>query len=434
MPKTRVTLAAICCVGFLFVGSAVAEGVAATTTRVSLRSNGDQGNDASLDASISAGGRFVAFSSSASNLVPGDTNGAGDVFVHDGSTDKTTRVSVRSNRGQGNDDSFDPSISADGRFVSFTSYASNLVPGDTNGATDVFVHDRMTGRTTRVSVSSSGIQGGGDSFYPSLSANGRFVSFTSFSNLVADDTNDVFDVFVHDRETGLTTRVSVRSNGDQGNNDSGSSSISAAGRFVSFESSASNLIQGDTNDAYDVFVHDRETGHTTRVSVRSNGDQGDDFSLAPSSSANGRFVSFYSVASNLVPGDTNGTFDVFVHDRRTGLTTRVSVRSNGDEGNDDSRTPSISADGRFVAFRSHASDLVAGDTNGVYDTFVHDRTTGHTTRVSVSSNGIQGNADSFLGLSISADGRFVAFDSFASNLVPGDTNGVGDVFVRGPLG
>jgi Tol biopolymer transport system component len=339
-------------------------------------------------------------------------------------------VSVASDGTQGNSHSGSPSISADGRYVAFASYASNLVPGDTNGVMDVFVHDRLTGQTTRVSVASDGTQGNGESRYPSISADGRYVAFMSYaSNLVPGDTNGKADVFVHDRLTGQTTRVSVASDGTQGNGDSwGWPSISADGRYVAFESSASNLVPGDTNGRADIFVHDRLTGQTTRVSVASDGTQGNNSSVWPSISADGRYVAFMSYASNLVPGDTNGALDIFVHDRLTGQTTRVSVASDGTQGNGYSWDSSISADGRYVAFESWASNLVPGDTNGKQDIFVHDRLTGQTTRVSVASDGTEGNNNSGWP-SISADGRYVAFHSDASNLVPGDTNGRADVFV-----
>ncbi len=242
--------------------------------------------------------------------------------------------------------------------------------------------------TTRVSVNSTGAQGNGHSAYPSISADGRFVAFASgASNLVPGDTG-YWDVFVHDRQTGTTTRVSVSSTGTQSNDNSGDPSISADGLYVAFTSSAQNLIPGDTNGRADVFVHDRQTGTTTRVSVNSTGTQGDFNSWRPAISANGRYVAFISDATTLVPGDTNGRADVFVHDRQTGATTRVSVSSAGIQGDgfvEGSSTPSISADGRFVAFASGASNLVPGDTNNQKDVFVHDRQTGATTRVSVSS-------------------------------------------------
>jgi Tol biopolymer transport system component len=382
---------------------------------------------------MSADGRFVAFLSFASNLVPADTNGSDDIFVRDGTTHTTTRVSVSSTGAQGSNASAQPSISADGRFVAFRSFASNLVPGDTNGVLDLFVRDRTTHTTTRISVSSTGAQGNGNSFDPSMSADGRFVAFDSdASNLVLNDTNFADDVFVRDRTTHTTRRVSVSSTGAQGNDGSSDPSISADGRFVAFRSSASNLVPGDTNGVLDLFVRDRTTHTTTRISVSSTGAQGNENSYDPSISGDGRFVAFFSFASNLMPADTNGVPDIFVRDRTTHATTRVSLSSSGAQGDDLSLEPSISADGRFVAFDSSASNLVPGDTNGVQDVFVRDRVTHTTTRVSASSSGAQGDDSSFVP-SISADGRFVAFDSSASNLVAGDTNAQPDMFVRGPL-
>ena len=410
------------------VGAGVAR--AGTTKRVSVASDGTQGNNPSYYPFISADGRFVVFSSNASNLVPGDANGLHDIFVHDRITGHTTRVSVASGGAEANDWSCDPSISADGRFVAFVSLAGNLADGDTNGKHDVFVHDRQAGQTARVSVADDGAQGDDNSYGPSVSGDGRFVAFHSEAgNLLPDDTNGATDVFVHDRQTGYTSRVSVASDGAQGNGWSSDPSISSDGRFVAFTSSAGNLADGDTNGSDDVFVHDRHTGQTARVSVASDGAQGNNDSYWACVSADGRFVAFASSAGNLVEGDTNGAADVFVHDRQAGHTTRVSVASDGTQGNDGSYCPSISADGRFMAFDSYADNLVDGDTNGGWDVFLHDRQTGLTARVSVASDGGEGNAGSY-GPCISADGRLIAFVSAAGNLVAGDTNGRTDVFVH----
>ena len=227
---------------------------------------------------------------------------------------------------------------------------------------------------------------------------------------------------------GVTTRASVASDGTQGNDDSWSSALSADGRYVAFQSAAGNLVAGDTNGTWDIFVRDRTTGATTRVSVASDGTQGNSASSAPVLSADGRTVAFYSSASNLVVGDT-GWADVFVRDLTTGVTRRVSVASDGSQANSDSVIPALSADGRYVAFVSLASNLVAGDTNGQSDVFVRDLAMGQTVRVSFASDGAQANGWS-RSPTISADGRYVAFTSTASNLVPGDTNTVEDVFVR----
>ncbi|MBI4200733.1 MAG: PD40 domain-containing protein, partial [Chloroflexi bacterium] len=366
----------------------------------------------------------------ASNLVAGDTNGW-DIFVRDRQTGETTRVSVSSAGIQGNQGSnFPGAISADGRFVAFHSTATNLAAVDTNDRSDVFVHDRQTGETTMVSVSTAGVQGNTTSNSPSISADGRFVAFYSFAtNLVAGDTNMVGDIFVHDRQAGETTRASVSSGGAQANDSSGEPSISADGRFVAFWSQATNLVPGDTNGTADIFLRDWQGGATNIVSLSSSGAQGNGGSGGPSMSTDTRFIAFHSYASNLVAGDTNNVQDVFVHDRQTGATSRVSVSTAVVQGNQASVNPTISADGRFVAFGSYASNLVAGDTNNVQDVFVHDRQTGETTRASVSTAGAQGfNASGFPAISV--DGRFVAFQSDSFNLVAGDTNGKSDIFVR----
>jgi len=260
-----------------------------------------------------------------------------------------------------------------------------------------------------------------DSYDPSISADGRYVAFQSrASNLVVDDANGAEDIFVHDRQTGLTQRVSVDSADGAGNGGSGSPSISADGRYVVFHSYASNLVTGDTNSTYDVFVRDLQTGLTERVSISSTGAEADDSCYDAGISADGRYVAFQSYASNLVTGDTNGHADIFVHDRQTGLTQRVSVDSAGVQASKRSRQPVISAGGRYVAFETEASNLVSNDTNGEYDIFVHDLQTGQTTRASVNADGVQGNYDSF-DPSISADGLYVAFHSCATDLVDGAT-------------
>lgn len=411
------------------------------TVRASVASDGAEGNDSSVFGAIaSADGRFIAFNSAATNLAPGDTNAALDVFVHDRATGQTSRISVAGDGAEANDLSLATDISPDGRYVAFTSAASNLVPGDTNGQIDAFVHDRQTGLTTRISVATDGTQGNNESVNPVMSADGRFVAFYGLaSNLVPGDTNGDEDVFLHDRQTGQTTRLSVSSVGAQGDSNSWRPAISADGRYVAFQSEATNLVAGDTNGAIDVFVRDRVTGQTTRASVTNSGGQaglgGGDGVL----SADGRYVTFVSRAGNLVAGDTNGAEDVFVRDRQTGQTTRVSVGTGGVQGNGFSTIGYPSADARYIVFQSFASNLVAGDTNNAADVFVHDRQTGETVRVSVASDGAQGNAASEgntevgSGPAISDDGRTILFPSRASNLVGGDTNTTEDIFVAGPV-
>jgi len=405
---------------------------AGDTTRVSVNSAGVEGNGFSNAPVISANGdgRYVAFYSNAPNLVSVDGNGVDDVFVHDQQTGVTTRVSVSSAGAEANGQSFSPSMSSDGRYVAFESGASNLVSGDGNGATDVFVHDRLNGQTTRVSVSSAGTEANGSSFASSISPDGRYVAFASgASNLVPGDGNGLADVFVHDRQSGLTTRVSVSTAGVEANGASQSSSISSGGRFVAFESVASNLVSGDGNGQADVFVRDRQTGRTLRASVSSAGAEGNGGSARPSISDNGRYVAFVFGGNNLVPADGNFAADILVRDLQMGLTTRVSVDSAGAEANNESDFPSISDNGRFVAFASNASNLVPADGNGLPDAFVHDRQSGKTVRVSVDSAGVEGNLGSSKP-SITDSGRFVAFESQATNLVPGDGNAATDCFVH----
>ena len=387
---------------------------------------------------LSPDARFVAFDSDSPYLVAGDTNRSTDVFVRNLATAISERVSVSSEEEQANTKSDFGSISADGRYVAFESDASNLVSGDTNQTADVFVRDRVAGTTERVSVSSDGSEANGESFDVSMSADGHSVVFASFaSNLVSDDTNGGDDVFVHDRIAGTTERVSVADGEEQSilghGEGSYAPSLSADGRYVSFFSDAANLVPDDTNEERDVFVRDRVDGKTERVNVTSDGEQAVSISAGGSEwarvSGDGRFVVFESQAPNLVSGDTNGEFDLFLRDRADETTERISVSSDGTQGNDSSGGGWVSDDGRYVVFNSDASNLVSGDTNDAGDVFLRDRVAGTTDRLNVSSAGKQGNDDSYLG-AMSTDDRHVAFESNASNLVPGDRNATGDVFIR----
>lgn len=404
-------------------------------TRVSIATGGAQGNNASRSASMSADGRYIAFISAAANLVGGDGNGANDVFRRDRTTGQTTRVSVTDAGAEGNGDSYDPAISADGLFVAFTSAADNLVPagGDTNAATDVFVRDCAAGTTERVSVATGGTEANGNSWGAAISADGRFVAFASAAdNLVGADTNGTFDVFVRDRQLGTTERVSVSTGGGQSDGTSTAPSMSADGQLITFDSDATNLIGGDLNTTWDVFVHDRGANTTTCVSLTGAGAVGDGQSVGGAISADGRYVLFQSQATNLVADDVNGVCDVFLRDRQTGATERISVSSSGLEADDDSSLHGgrhISADGRYVVFESDATNLVLGDTNSWTDVFLRDRQEGLTTRASLALDWNQPNGNSAAS-SISSDGQTVVYDADASNLVNNDSNGTQDVFVR----
>jgi Tol biopolymer transport system component len=246
-----------------------------TTARISVATSGAEGNSGSFSSSISSSGRYMAFDSTASNLVAGDTNGESDVFLRDKVPGTTVRVSVATDGTQGNSYSYAPALSASGQFVAFDSNASNLVAGDTNGVSDVFLRDTVAGTTIRVSVATEGTQSSSDSYCSSISADGRYVTFFSdASNLVTGDMNGVRDVFVRDTVAGTTKRVSVASDGTEGNGSSNYSTISADGRYVAFDSNASNLVAGDSNGCADIFVRDLVAGTTKRVSVSTGGGQG----------------------------------------------------------------------------------------------------------------------------------------------------------------
>ena len=405
-------------------------GFARDIERVSVASDGRQANGDSEAPSISSNGRIVAFISDATNLVSGDTNGAQDVFVHDLDTGTTERVSVATAGTQGNDDCFSLSLSADGRFVAFGSYASNLVANDTNTVIDVFVHDRNTATTERVSIASDGTEANDESFSPAISSDGRFVAFQSdATNLVLNDTNNKSDIFVHDRLTGSTERVSVNSDGKQANGDSIAPAISDDGFFVAFASEATNLVAGDTNNRADIFFNEWQKGTTKRIVAPAEfNTAGGIIIVAPAISPDAGFLGFPSSADDLVPGDTNNSFDTFLVDTDTRDAERLSVSSGGVQGNWDSSGPVVSSNNRYAAFSSIATNLVGQDNNGSEDVFVRDRDEGKTRRVSIAFDGAEGDDDSFSAV-ISGNGRYIAFTSFAENLVKNDTNGVLDIFV-----
>jgi len=407
-----------------------APAAAQVTELASLGPAGALGDGNSVRLALSPDARFVAFSSAATNLVSGDTNGKRDVFLRDRLAGTTVRVSVSSASAEGDLDSDVPALTPDGRYVAFASGATNLVPGDTNNFGDVFVRDVQLGTTVRVSVSSAGLQADSHAYAPSISADGRYVVFLSgATNLVPGDTLGWPDVFLHDLVTGTTERVNVSSAGAEANQSAISAAISADGGCVVFDSSATNLVGGDSNGFADVFVRELASGTTLRVSLAGAATQSNHVSEAPSISADGRYVAFESYASNFDPGDTNGLADIYVRDRVALTTTRASLSSAGAQPDMGCWVPRISPDGRSVAFSSNSATLVAQDTNGTSDVFVRDLELGLTQRVSVATNGAQADGPSSE-CALSADGRFAAFMSAATNLVPGDTNNRVDAFLR----
>ncbi|RJP18547.1 MAG: hypothetical protein C4529_12535 [Deltaproteobacteria bacterium] len=405
------------------------------------RAGGVQGNgDSDLGFALSQTGRFVAFSSGASNFLAGDTNGVYDVYLYDRQTGTTTRESVGLGVPplQATGASHFPSLSGDGTQVAFESRAENLVgPGqDTNLRSDIFVRDRTLAVTERASVALGGLpaQPDGDSNKPSISLNGRYVAFFSFAtNLVAGDNNGMTDVFVYDRTLLATTRVSVGPGGVQGDNNSVvfGQAVSNDGTRVAFESFATNLVAGDTNGAKDVFVRDLTGGTTTRVSVDNTGGQLNGESRVSAISGNGRYVVFESDATNAVAGDNNGVTDIFVRDLTAGTTTRVSVSSAGAQANGASfalGSTTVSDDGRFIVFESDATNLVAGDTNGVGDVFVRDTVGGTTKRLSVTAGSGQPTTVSTEG-AVSRDGTIAAFGSNGLEYVSDNPSGFYNVYI-----
>jgi Tol biopolymer transport system component len=411
--------------------------LAATTSLVSADPSGGEetGSNAGYPPALSRDGRHVAFASAASTLVRGDTGGRTDVFVRDldpaTGAWTTTRVSVGLGGAEADGDSTEPSISADGRYVAFTSQAANLVKGDANGTSDVFLWDRKGGGIVRVSGNSLGGDAGGWSWQPSVSADGQVVSFLSDApDLVPGDGNGFADVFVWDTRAGppRVTLVSGAPSGAPTDGDAWQQALSADGGTVVFTSDATNLVADDGNQASDVFVHDRASGRTTLESRGSDGAVGDNWSYYPAISGDGGVVAFDSLSSNLAPNDGERP-DIFVRDRTTGQTTIASVSASGGKADAASFAPSLSADGRYLAFDSDASNLVVSDANGNgSDVFVRDLAAGRTTLVSVDATGLA-PFDQAYNAAISGDGTQVAFVGLT--VLPGLVDA--QYYLRGPL-
>jgi hypothetical protein len=366
---------------------------------------------------ISADGRYVVFHSFASNLVPGDFNGQTDIFVRDRVANTTILASKNNSGTPGDSGSLAPSISADGRYVTFSSAASNLVPADTNGSPDIFVFDRVAQTIQRVSVDNGGVEGNDGSSNAMISGNGNFIVFWSnASNLVPNDNNGVSDIFVHDRLAGTVERVSVDNSGNEGDSASQYPTISFDGRYVAFHSFATNFASG--GNGANAFVYDRQTNTIERVSENNAGNPGNISSRFPIISDSGRYVTFESFASDLVPSDTNGSPDTFVYDRQTNTIEMISVDDAGNQGNGFSENPSISSDGKYVTFWSNSTNLVPGDTNGLDDFFLHNRANDTTIRI---ASGTRYG-------SVSANGNYVILQ-LSYDTVPGDTNGLDDIGV-----
>jgi hypothetical protein len=394
---------------------------------------------------VGAGGRFVAYATALRNFdptVPLDRLWIG-VYLRDrqAGSGPTNIPVVETVGGLPNGDSYPLAVSPEARtrYVLYTSLASNVVTGDTNGTQDVFLFDRVANTTERVSVGVGGVQGDGDAPRAAISGNTvgdglapRYVAFVSAaSNLVPGDVNGKSDVFLRDRVAGTTTLVSRASglSGAAGNGDALQVSVSDNGRYVAFSSLASNLVAGDTNASSDVFVRDMTLNTTERVSVGFIG-EGSGGSTGPQISADGRFVAFDSGADDLVPDDDNLSYDVFVRDRVSGSTERVSVGTGGEQGGDDSTDPSMSRNGRYIAFQSNAEEFSNNDANISADAYVRDRVAHNTVRASEKSNNLDAFADAEDTV-ISPEGQFVAFDIDTADYNPTiDANDVPDIYIK----
>lgn len=430
MPRLPVALALLCM---------VSTALPAAVQRVSISTAGVEGNAASGFATVSATGRFVAFESAASTLVADDTNGDSDIFLYDRTLGSLACLSRAADGGPAAGDSYSPVVSADGNVVVFYSYADNLVGGDTNGCADVFAWVRGQG-IERLSRSTTGGAANGDSTLAAMSPDGRFVTFTSgATNLVSGDRNGCDDIFLYDRQLDTTELVSVATGGAQGDGSCYLSDVSADGRYVAFDSDAQNLAAGDSGTTTDVFLRDRTAGTTSRLSNAAGiAAPGNDFSDAPAISADGRYVAFESAASDLVAGDSNGFWDVFRYDRVAGTVQLVSRAADGSAGDSDAEYPSLSADGRLVSFRTYSTNLAPG-LPGTGSAVVKDTVTGAVAWLDQYAAALPPAGmppaklppPDRLGIDmpyLSGDGRFAAFTTAAA-LVAGDGNGLADVYL-----
>lgn len=397
--------------------------------RVSLSRIGVQGDSDSFRPSISANGQLVVFLSTAENLVEGDSNGLQDVFLFDRRANRILRITAGFDGSEPDGPSSDAKISSDGRYVAFVSEASNLIPGDNNGYADVFLYEVESGEIRLVSVAEDGVQGDDRSLQPSISGDGRFVAFVSLAdNLHEGDSNGVSDVYLFDRDKEQLEPISVDDDGAQANHHSKHAAVSGDGRYVAYQSMATNLVDVDGDQMWDIYVRDRQKGHTELISRNLEGRAGSLDSQRPSLSADGRYVVFESWADDLVVDDHNYFSDVFVMDRQTGEIELASVATDGQQADDVNGGAVISADGRYVTFSSMAGNLVENDDNQMFDVYLRDLHKGRTQLISISVDGQAGGGTS-ISPALTAAGTYIVFDSGAEDLVLNDTNRRIDVFV-----
>ncbi len=406
------------------------------TSRISLLPSGRQNQNGSIQpVSISDDGSLVVFTTRL--MSPVDYSRYNVMLRRVASNETTLLSSTPDGLPPKYKDSRDGGISPDGSTAAFASTAE-LVPGAPSAwqgaAWQMYVRDIASGQIRGASTTSGGVWGNGTCGHPSLSKTGRWVAFYSFANnLVSGDTNGEGDVFVKDMSTGALELISQSTGGGRGNQRSWDPAMSDDGRYVAFASYASNLVSGDTNGTWDIFLRDRVARTTIRVSVSSKGVQGNSLSDKPEISGNGRWVSYTSIAYNLVPKDTNGYKDIFLYDRVNRSTTRASVGNYGRQSNGSSWYSFMNYDARYIAFESAATNLSPTDANRQkLDIYIRDRVGGTTWRTSVSAAGQQGLGNSRWSV-LNSNGGWVAFVSESTNLVTGDTNDATDIFLRRAL-
>jgi Tol biopolymer transport system component len=437
--RVRLLMGGVAVLAAVAVVATSVEASAPKVARVSSSAAGVQANGDSSDPKASRDGTWVVFTSEATNLDPRDTQFWTDVYAKNTVTGQVELVSVNMSGTRGNSSSHSPAISADGRYVTFLSNATDLVPKDTNNSGDVFRRDLVNHTTELVSLANDGSQADHISEYPAISGDGRYVAFHSQAqNLLNGIRTPIgfpppdWQVYLRDMVTGTTVLVSATAAGTAGDASSAVPSISDDGRFVAYSSVATDLVVPDTTpDLWDVYWWDRlHPTQTARVSVNNANVQANDHSQRAAISGDGRHVAFESEATNLgLPNPTGDRTHVYARSITAHTTDRVSMDSNYHAGNDSSGQPSMSYDGRYVAFVSAATNLVPVDGNSVRDIFVRDRLLDTTVRVSVTETGGEANGHS-TGAVITADATRVAFRSFATNVVTPDHNGsTPDVFL-----
>lgn len=400
--------------------------------RMSVNVNGQQANGASFKPAFSPDSTKIAFESDASNLLPSGLNGERQILLKDIASGQITLVSANASGQAANADCLDMEFSPDGRKMVFESDATNLVAGVTNGKRHVYMKDLDTGTVTLISSSSTGAAGNANSGDPMFSPDGTKVVFSSISdNFAPNDTNISSggrDIFIKDLATGLTSLVSANAQGQIGNGNGDDPSWSHDGESVIFWSSASNLIPGGTNGVEQVYIKNIETGAVRLVSVDNAGDQSNGYNNDPSFTPDDRIITYWSDASDILPGDTNGKSDIVLYNLVSQNVTIGSSNAQGVIGNGSSQDPLFTADGKYLTMKSNSTNFVPEASNGKYQIFVKDMATGELVLLSTNNQGVQGNDNSDDPI-FSRNGQYVAFESFATNFVSGDTNGKLDIYM-----